>query len=194
MDLLKTVRMFIRTVFCYTAERSMSATKKEFEQFYKDHLDKVYRYVFFRVGADKALAEDLVSEIFVKALHHFEKYDRTISVSSWIMTIAKNHLANHWRDTKKTECLPEDEDMEGKEGKSDDDFWLKIAKKELEQFHFTHEVEGLLAALTVEERELVTFHYLVGYSYAEVAELKNSTEGAIKVATHRALKKMRALL
>ncbi len=51
-----------------------------------------------------------------------------------------------------------------------------------------------MAKIEPAEAELVTFHYILGYSYAEIGELKGQTEGAVKVAAHRALKKLRSLL
>lgn len=158
--------------------------KAEFEKFYNTHIDKVYRFVFFRVGGNKELAQDLVSEIFMKAMEHFAGYDREKSVSAWIFTIAKNHLANYWRDNKQTSSLPEDE------AESSDSFWLKSAVNLLKKDVVKREITDLLAKLDENTREIVTFHYLLGYSYAEIAEMKDMSEIAVKVAAHRALKKL----
>ena len=168
-------------------------SKREFEKFYNNHLDKVYRFVFFRCNGNRELTEDLVSEIFMKALEHFDSYDEKVSKSAWIMTITRNHLANYWRDSKKTSLLPEDEDREDQEG-TGDGFWLAAAKHIFEKEKSQSEVYELLAKIEPAEAELVTFHYILGYSYAEIGELKGQTEGAVKVAAHRALKKLRSLL
>jgi len=158
--------------------------KKDFEHFYSIHIDKVYRFVFFRVGANKELAEDLVSEIFMKALEHFDGYDPKISQSAWIMTIAKNHIINHWRDKKPMSGLPDDEDEAG------DGFWLNLALAVSKKDAIRHEVYELLEKLDGNTREIVTFHYIFGYSYSEIAEMKGMTETAVKVAAHRAIKKL----
>jgi len=158
--------------------------KKDFEKFYNSHIDKVYRFVFFRVNCNKTVAEDLVSEIFMKALENFAVYDITVSRSAWIMTIAKNHLANHWRDQKKTEVLPDDE-MTGY-----DALWLDLSAKMTDKSEKTRELYELLAQLEQTSRQIVTFHYIFGYSYAEIAEILKMTETAVKVAAHRAIKKL----
>jgi len=49
---------------------------------------------------NKEIAEDLTSEIFLKALKNFATYNPDISQVAWIMTIARNHVINHWRDQK----------------------------------------------------------------------------------------------
>jgi RNA polymerase sigma-70 factor (ECF subfamily) len=168
------------------------ANKKAFEQFYQTHFDKVYRFVFFRSGGNKELAEDLVSEIFMKALEHFDGYDENVSKSAWIMTITKNHLANHWRDTKKTSPLPEDEI--GEEETQGDAFWLKLGVSAWRKQTSKTEVYELLATLEDAEAEVVTLHYIIGYNYAEIGAMKAMSEGAVKVAAHRALKKLRTRL
>jgi RNA polymerase sigma-70 factor (ECF subfamily) len=166
--------------------------KKDFERFYNGHFDKVYRFIFFRVGGNRDVAEDLVSEIFMKALKSFERYDEQISQSAWITTIAKNHLLNYWRDRKNTVPLPESEDSE--DGFSNEAFWLKVATMSQQKQGTKWEIAEVLAKIDPESREIVTFHYLLGYSYAEIAKQKGMTEGAVKVAAHRAIKKMRDLV
>ena len=163
--------------------------KRAFEKFYHQHLDKVYRFVFFRCSGNKEQAEDLVSEIFMKALENFETYDVERSTSAWIMTIARNHLINHWRDTKPTSPLPESEETD--EDRSPDAFWLKSALKSWHKEKNEGLAYELLEELDPAEAEIVTFHYLFGYSYAEIATQKAMSEGAVKVAAHRAIKKLR---
>ncbi|MEK7680813.1 MAG: RNA polymerase sigma factor [Patescibacteria group bacterium] len=160
--------------------------KEEFQKFYNTHFDKVYRYVFFRVSGNRDLAQDLASEIFMKALEHFASYDESKSKSAWIMTITKNHLANYWRDRKPSEELPDDNIQ------SDDVAWLSLASKSLKKEEIKLEVARLLEKLDSHTGDIVTFHYLFGYSYAEIAEMKNMTETAVKVAAHRAIKKLSA--
>lgn len=163
--------------------------KKDFEKFYQDNVDKIYRFVFFRIGGNKELAEDLVSEIFMKALEKFESYDDKISRSAWIFTIAKNHLINHWRDTKPTASLTytdeNGDEVECQIADSIDPNEERLKKAEIYE---------LLAKLEPKEKDIVTFHYLMGYNYCEIAQMLGSSETAVKVAAHRAVKKMRKFI
>lgn len=171
----------------------MPATKRTFEEFYQEHLNKVYRFIFFRCAGNKEVTEDLVSEIFLKALEHFADYDPARSNSAWIMTIAKNHLKNHWRNRKPTDPLPgEAVDGEDTEG---DARWFKSAfanwKGDMKKMEIMDLLDGLENAA---DRAIVTFHYLLGYSYKEIGEMRGTTEGAVKIAAHRAILKLRKLL
>lgn len=155
--------------------------KHAFEQFYKANIDRIYRYVFFRVGRNVAVAEDLVSEIFVKALKNYHKFDPNISQSAWIYRIAHNHLANHFRDQKKEVDL---EDVQytlvGEDGRKT----FQTREDEVKLY-------GALDSLTPDDRRLVTMKYLEGYSYKEMASIVEKKSDALKVATHRAMKKLK---
>lgn len=158
--------------------------KRAFEQFYKDNLDRIYRYVFFRVGHNEDVTQDLVSEIFMKTLKNFHKYDPEISKSAWIYRIAHNHLANYFRD-KKPQVDVEDVkySLVGEDGRE------TIIETE-EQLLLTEALDGL----DVEDRQLVTLKYIQGYSYKEMGEIIGKTSDALKVATHRAVKKLRGVM
>ncbi len=158
--------------------------KRSFEAFYQANLDRIYRYVFFRVGRNETVTQDIVSEIFIKALQHFEKYDEAISRSAWIYRIAHNHLANYFRD-KKPQVDLEDVSftLVGEDGRRSMEEWEEHTK-----------LETALGKLQIEERCLVTLKYIEGYAYAEMAEILGRSSDALKVATHRAVLKLRSLL
>lgn len=148
--------------------------QKEFDQFYRKNVDRIYRYVFFRIGQNHEIAEDLVSEIFIKVLNKFDDYDETKSKSAWLYTIARNHLVNYYRDQKVEVDLDDmtlDSRLHGNDGKD-----VVIL-----------EIEGILAKLSKKDRQLVTLKYLEGYKYSEMAEILERPAGAIKVAVHRIL-------
>jgi len=157
--------------------------KRDFEQFYRENLDRIFRYVFFRVGRNRSVAEDLVSEIFMKALQKFETYDPTISKSAWIYRIAHNHLANYFRDRKEQVDL--DDVMFTLEGEH--------GVVSMERRGDELKVEAAMMKLSAQERRLVTLKHLEGYSYQEMSEMLGKTPDALKVATHRCMAKLKTL-
>lgn len=156
--------------------------RKHFTSFYHANVKRIYRYVYFRVGRNQQIAEDLTSEIFMKALEHFEKYDETISESAWIYRIAHNKVLNHWRDTKPTADI-DDGAIAAELGGVD----------ERGKLNERMDIQALLAKLSPEERELVTMKYLSGYRYSTMGEVLGKSADAVKVATHRAMQKLKAL-
>lgn len=159
--------------------------KADFRRFYETHLPKIYRFVFFRVGGNRAQAEDLTSEIFIKALEHFDSYDERRSKSSWIFTIARNHLANYYRSA-------------GREVTDEDFDSLPVAADDLEERFAAGEEEAMLlrgiGKLRPKEAELVRMKYLNELSYEEMAGVLGRDKGALKVATFRAMEQLRQVM
>lgn len=158
--------------------------QKDFDRFYKQNIDRIYRYVFFRVEQKHETCEDIVSEIFMKALRNFDKYDPKISKSAWIYQIAHNHLINYYRDKKDTVNI----DLiqyyaEGTDG-----------REEFDQMYTNIKLYEALDKLSPFEKEIVTFKYILGYKYVEIGEIMGKSTSAMKMATHRALKKLKTYL
>lgn len=68
------------------------------QSFYEGHVDGLYAFVFYRVGRDAALAEDVVQETFLYALDHVEDYDPDRgSLRAWLCTSSRNVIRRHLR-------------------------------------------------------------------------------------------------
>ena len=73
-------------------------------RFYDGHVDGLYAFVFYRVGRDQSLAEDVVQETFALALSRTNEYDATRgSVGSWLTVLSRNVIRDHLRDHKRTD-------------------------------------------------------------------------------------------
>lgn len=78
------------------------------ESLYADTIDPVFRYVYSRVR-NRQLAEDLVSETYLKVAEHYAAFDpkREASTRSWVFTIARNTLNDYFRKPATAELLDE---------------------------------------------------------------------------------------
>ena len=157
----------------------MAMSFKNFIEFYNAFFEKVYKYVFFRIGRDKDLAEDMTSEIFLKALENFDSYDHTRPFAVWIYRIAHNHLVDYYKKFK-TEVVPIDE-KENQLG-YDDNF-----EKELENAINFEQVKKGLKDLTPMQKEVILMKYTNDLSNKEIAEILKTNEVHIRVLHHRAL-------
>jgi RNA polymerase sigma-70 factor (ECF subfamily) len=67
-------------------------------RFYDAHVDGLYTFVFYRVGRDVALAEDVVQETFTLALSRQAEYDSARgSLGSWLTVLSRNVIRDHLR-------------------------------------------------------------------------------------------------
>ena len=75
-------------------------------RFYDAHVDGLYAFVFYRVGRDAALAEDVVQETFALALATHRAYDPARgSVGSWLTVLSRNVIRDHLRAHRRTDEL-----------------------------------------------------------------------------------------
>lgn len=75
---------------------------------YDAHVDGLYAFVYYRVGRDQSLAEDIVQETFTAALARTQDYDGARgSVASWLTTLSRNVIRDHLRDHKRADEVAE---------------------------------------------------------------------------------------
>jgi RNA polymerase sigma-70 factor, ECF subfamily len=63
------------------------------------HADAVHRYVWRRLAPKVDLVDDLVQEVFVAAWRGLEKYSGEASLKTWLVSIARHKVEDHYRST-----------------------------------------------------------------------------------------------
>ena len=75
-------------------------------RFYDDHVDGLYAFVFYRVGRDATLAEDVVQETFALALRKQADFDPARgSAGSWLTVLSRNVIRDHLRAHRRSDDL-----------------------------------------------------------------------------------------
>lgn len=160
---------------------SDSDMAQEFTQYYEQHKTAIFNYILYRVSFNRETAEDLTSDIFLKAFEAFDRYDRNRSFKTWIFTIAHNHLVNYYSGKK--EALPLEEAVEVvKETPISDnvDHRMTVSK-----------ILHLVSKLPAEKRELIIMRYVNDLSNSEIASITGKEEGAVRTALSRAVATLR---
>ncbi len=87
-------------------ERARAGDAAAIGAFYDGHVDGLYAFVFYRVGRDGSLAEDVVQETFAIALSRKADYDAARgTVASWLTTLSRNVIRDHLRAHKRSDEL-----------------------------------------------------------------------------------------
>ena len=66
---------------------------QEFQTFYQENLGLIYRYVYSKVG-NREEAEDLTSQIFIKAVRGVDTERGPQSVQKWLFQVARTTIAD----------------------------------------------------------------------------------------------------
>jgi RNA polymerase sigma-70 factor (ECF subfamily) len=152
---------------------------------YDEYYDKISRYVYVRIG-DKTEAEDIASEVFLKALDSLKNYkERGIPMPAWLFRIAHNLVVDHLRRTTKFKRVPiEDVEIIDKADPQ------AAAEKNIE----LEMVNKAMLGLTEEQREVIRLRFFGGLTSREVGNLLNKTDGAVREMQRAALEKLRNIL
>jgi RNA polymerase sigma-70 factor, ECF subfamily len=159
--------------------KKMANRNKIFLQNYQQYKDKIYTYVWYRVNFDRDIAEDLTSEIFIKAFAGFGGFDLERPFQSWIYAIAKNHLMNYYRTANRETGLNEAADMQ---------------QDELGKIHVSMELKNVIGKIRELEsyhREVLLLRYVDGFDNKEIAEILDKDEGTVRTQISRALSVLR---
>jgi len=87
---------------------AIAGDRSAIERFYDAHVAGLYAFVFYRVGRDASLAEDVVQETFATALARTADYDpKRGSVGSWLAVLSRNVIRDHLREHRRADQLLE---------------------------------------------------------------------------------------
>lgn len=161
---------------------------KQFEEYYNKHMPEIFGYVYLRIRQNRALTEDMVSEIFLKAVENFEQFDQKKgSFKAWIFQITKNYLIDYFRSSKNKNHSSLDE-MENQ--LQDDHDTQKTAEQLLEK----DIIKEAMNTLPEDKKELVALRYFAGYSFEEIAQMTNDNTNNVRVKMHRILQDLKRKL
>ncbi|WP_229691378.1 sigma-70 family RNA polymerase sigma factor [Sphaerisporangium melleum] len=162
--------------------RAKTGDADAFAALYDRYVDLVYRYVYFRVGCH-ALAEDLTSETFLRALRRIADFTwQGKDFGAWLVTIARNLVADHFKsgrhrmEVSTAEVL--DTPLDGRH----------IPENAVVATMVNERILRAVRDLNPEQQECVVLRFLHGMSLAETALIMGKKSGAIKALQFRAVR------
>jgi len=160
-----------------------------FAKLYDLYARRIYRFIFFKV-ANREEAEDITSEVFLKAWNYVGEKKKIESFSGLLYKLARNSVIDLYRSkSRQTEVLS----FDGSESDidiNDNGKWESALGNKLE----TQKIIKALQKLKQEYREVVTLRYVEELEISEIAEITSKRQVAVRVTLHRGLKKLRDFL
>ncbi len=159
---------------------------EDFDAWFRDHREAVYRYVRFRV-ASREIAEDVTSEVFLKALRSLSRYDRSRSAPrTWLLRIARNALTDHLRRLKRRRALhvPVERAPDlASSGPSQEERLLQAERMQT--------IINGVTTLRKADQDILSLRYGAELANREIAETLDISVNAVAVRLHRALRRLR---
>jgi RNA polymerase sigma-70 factor, ECF subfamily len=158
--------------------------RKDFQELYTTLFDPIYRFIYFRVGGNVEVAEDLTSEVFMKAFENIDKLDSDKHPKAWLYTVTRNKLKNYYRD-KKEEV---DVDKLAPFLMGDD------GRRIMEAIGNEQILLEALDKIDEHDKRIIEMKYIEGFSFKDIAEILGKTSGSVRVRSHRAMKELKKLI
>jgi RNA polymerase sigma-70 factor (ECF subfamily) len=168
-------------------EEARRGSHEAFEAIVKRYEKKVFHLAYGFVQ-DRAAADDLAQEIFVKIYFSLAKFHFKSEFGTWLYRIAVNHIKDHLRKVsrRKEVSLEEfenappaaDDQVREREKAQDDDLKKKA-------------VFRVLATLPQKYQVILTLRDVKGFSYEEITRILKISPGTVDSRLHRARKLLR---
>jgi RNA polymerase sigma-70 factor (ECF subfamily) len=139
-----------------------------------------------RMLGDRAMAEDLVHDVFMEVWRNASRYDRSRgTVRTWVLVRLRSRALDRLRSASSRREVPTD-DVTPREAAPD------LEDPALEPDRAA--VRVALAELPEEQRKVLELSYFHGLSSSEIAERMGSPLGTVKSRTAAALAKLRTVM
>jgi RNA polymerase sigma-70 factor (ECF subfamily) len=172
-------------------ERDLIRRAKEYDpaafaEIYERYYQSIFNYIYYRVS-DPTIAEDLCSEVFLKAMEAIQSFTfQGVPFSAWLYRIAANLVIDHYR---RQPPQPNVSLEDSRPPVAEDNPGVALEER------FTHqELWRALRKLTADQQQVIILKFVEGLSNSEVAQILGKTEGAVKSLQHRALASLGRLM
>ena len=137
----------------------------------------------YRLTGDASVADDLVQESFLRVLKYRKGFGARAAFTTWLYRLVRNvcmdHLNAEAKKRERAELLALEQRHEREQdGRAESDPRLETLR-------------AALYGLSPDKREVLVLSRYEGLSYAEIADVCETTVGAIKVRAHRAMRELR---
>ena len=152
---------------------------------YRMHADGIYRYALYQL-ADRAAAEDVAGETFVRLLNSIDRYEyRGLPLQAYLYRIAQNLVVDQQRRRGRFASL--DVVPEGAVSSPNP---ALLAEQRL---GWT-DLRSALDELTDDQRQVILLKFVEDLDNRQVADVIGKNEGSVKSLQHRALASLRRIL
>jgi RNA polymerase sigma-70 factor (ECF subfamily) len=144
--------------------------------------DVLYRHAVGMTGSPDDAA-DILQNSFIKAYQHLGEVRGRFD--AWVFRIVANGCKDWLKNIRRTHLSYEEDDQPS---------GYQTPDEELDRGELRGDLDRALAALPVSLREAFVMKHVEGRSYEDMAELLDTTVGALKMRVHRAREALQKLL
>ena len=156
-----------------------------FEKLYLSHCDRIYGLCWRMCGGDRALAEDMVQEAFVRAWNKLHLFKGDSKFGTWLHRLAVNVVLSDRRIRVKR--------LQREQTFSEDIERVQVGDRDVFA-GLRKDLEAAIAGLPERARTVLVLYDIEGYQHKEIAEMTGMAVGSSKAQLHRARKLVQGIL
>jgi RNA polymerase sigma-70 factor (ECF subfamily) len=154
---------------------------RSFERIYRRHVGDVYRYAL-AVLRHPSDAEDVAQTTFLNAYRAYQRGDRPRNAQNWLIAIAHNVCRQRFRQAQRR---PDEVEFDDRVG--------EIVPEET-RGPSAEDIQRAIGYLAFNQRAALVMRELEGRSYAEIAEILETSVSAVETLLFRARRALREQL
>jgi RNA polymerase sigma-70 factor, ECF subfamily len=161
-----------------------------FELLLHRHRTTVVNHLY-RAVHNRAIAEELAQDVFVRVYRSRERYEPTAKFTTWLFRITTNVALNWRRDTRRQMAEMGIEDLSTNVRKFEFRDGRPPMDEEIIREHKAKEVRAAIQSLPSKQLAAVLMHKYEGMDYTQIAEVLNCSVPALKSLLFRAYENLR---
>ena len=166
-----------------------------FDRIYERHRGGVFRYLL-RHCRDRATAEELHQDVWLKLIAARARFDAAARFTTWLYSVARNRMIDHWRrnPAQRLVSLDDDGDGRGIGERLEDSDPAGNPQGAATVLQESALLVAALEALPAAQRDAFLLHVEGGLAVGEIAALTSTPAETVKSRLRYAYKRLRASL
>jgi RNA polymerase sigma-70 factor (ECF subfamily) len=165
-----------------------------FGRLYDKYYSQIFGYVLRRT-ANICIAQDLTSEIFLKALKNIKQFQwRGIPFSAWLYRIASHEIATAFRKNKRRQLLTQEIMNQADTYGISVEAEIALAEEELQKHEDFLAIHNSISKLPVKYQEVIVLRFFEKKQLEEIGDILGKREGTVKSLLHRGMEKLKKIV
>lgn len=159
-------------------EACQQGDRDAFQLLFETYKDKVFSLAVYTVGGDRAVADDVTQQIFLKLFTAIRQFRGDSEFTTWLYRLVVNACIDERRKRKR--WLPWGETVAMK-----DPAEKKPQEKQFARLEVSEAVQAAIAELKPKFRLPILLKYIEGLSYEEIAGVMGCSKGTVASRLNR---------
>jgi RNA polymerase sigma-70 factor (ECF subfamily) len=148
----------------------------------------------YRMVANRAIAEELAQDVFVRVYRSRQTYEPTARFSTWLYRITTNVALNHFRDEKRSHNDVSLDVQDAAHARREASDQALLIEDRMVREVVMEQIRRAVRALPAKQRAAVIMHKYEEMDYAQIAKVLGCTPSAVKALMFRAYETLRMRL